>query len=128
MKNTKKSVFTGMNINLALNEAPAYRQGGDELDRALLVELSPYMPEMRQAFDGFSTARECRHAGRRLRYDARSEPCADRQHTLDPFQYEPFDLDEGTWDARKDDVADRSWRTSEASRATWVRRTSSAAP
>jgi phytoene dehydrogenase-like protein len=105
--NTKPSVFSGLNINLALNDAPRYPQGG-ELDQSLLVELCPYLPGMRQTFDGFKYGLPA--AGMpgvvcATGLDPSRAPQG--KHTLYLFQYEPFELASGTWDERKDEVADQ---------------------
>ncbi|MDR0847745.1 MAG: NAD(P)/FAD-dependent oxidoreductase [Propionibacteriaceae bacterium] len=103
--NTKASVFAGVNINLALSEAPKY--GDPELDKSLLVELCGYLPQMRQAFDGFKyglPATEMPGVVCATNLDPTRAP--DGKHTLYAFQYEPYDLAQGTWDERKEEIAD----------------------
>jgi phytoene dehydrogenase-like protein len=106
--NTKPSVFSGLNVNLALAEAPVYAQGDPELDASLLVELCPYLPQMRQAFDGFKYGRpSTQMPGVVCATNLDPTRAPDGQHTLYAFQYQPFELAAGAWDQHKDQVADQ---------------------
>jgi len=103
--NIKPSVFSGLNINLALNDAPSY--GSDaEVDDSLLVELSGYLPQMRQMFDGFKygiPATDMPGVVCATKLDPTRAP--DGKHTLYAFQYQPYQLADGTWADRKDEIA-----------------------
>lgn len=108
VRRCKTNVFTGVNINLALNEAPDYLRGNEELHRSFLVELCPSLTEMRQTFDGFrygkpGTDMPCVVCA--TNHDPSRAPTG--KHTLYAFQYEPYRLAEGSWTERKEEIADR---------------------
>ena len=103
--NVKPSVFSGLNINLALGEAPRYAVGDAEVDDSMLVELCPYMTQMRSAFDGFKygiPATDMPGVVCATKLDPSRAP--EGKHTLYAFQYEPFQLAQGDWAGRKDEI------------------------
>ena len=104
--NVKPSVFSGVNINLALNDPPAYGLG-PEVDSSFLVELCPYLPQMRQAFDGYKygiPGTDMPGVVCSTLLDPSRAP--EGKHTLYAYQYGPNTLAEGTWPDRKAEIAD----------------------
>lgn len=107
VKNTKHSVFAGLNQNLSLEDAPRYKAGA-EVDRSGIVELCDWLPRMRQAFDGFKygkTDGSMPGAVAATVHDPSRAP--EGKHTLYLFQYNPFDLEGGPerWSEVRDEVA-----------------------
>ena len=98
--------FLGLMQSIALNEAPKYK-AGDEANKSGMVEFCDWLENFRRAFDGFKYG--VPDSGMPLSAchtvnDPTRAP--DGKHTLYLFHYEPFDLDKGTWEERKQKVAD----------------------
>jgi len=93
VKGVKHSVFAGLNINLALNNAPLYK-AGDEVSKTCLVELCDFLPGMRQTFDGFKYGRlsvDMPGVIAPTLFDKTRAP--EGKHTLYMFQYNSFNIE-----------------------------------
>ncbi|MDY6906805.1 MAG: NAD(P)/FAD-dependent oxidoreductase [Chloroflexota bacterium] len=103
--------FLAMNCHYALNQAPNYK-AGELVTKGGLVELTPWMDDFRFACGNY-----------RLGYEDYSMPVAacntvhdptrapEGKHSLYLMHYAPFVLKKGTWDERKEEIADKVLET-----------------
>lgn len=109
VKGVKNSVFSGLNINLSLNNAPLYN-AGNEVNKTCIVELCDFLPGMRQEFDGFKYGKLSTNMPGVIAptiFDKTRAP--EGKHTLYMFQYNPFNVegDSNRWNNLKDEATQR---------------------
>ena len=98
--------FLGLMQSLALNQSPNYK-AGEEANKSGMVEFCEWLEPFRRSFDNFKFGipditmplSACHTVT-----DPTRAPAG--KHTLYLFNYEPFELKEGTWASRKQEVAD----------------------
>ncbi|MFC1995730.1 phytoene desaturase family protein [Chloroflexota bacterium] len=109
IKRTRPSVFVGMKQDIALNEAPKYKAGGDA-DKALTLQISPFLEDLLRMFEelAYGIPRvESPLMGVTSLIDPTRAP--EGKHTLYLYHYEPYDLKDGgpsRWDEIKEEIAD----------------------
>lgn len=107
LKGVKSSVFSCFNQSMSLNQAPNFI-AGDEVNRSGLVELADFLPQMRQAFDGYKYGKKDGSMPACITgsiFDPTRAP--EGKHSLYLFQYNPFNIEGGPqqWDNEKEAVA-----------------------
>jgi phytoene dehydrogenase-like protein len=109
VKGVKNSVFSGLNINLSLNNAPMYK-AGNEVNKTCIVELCDFLPEMRQEFDGLKYGKLSTNMPGVITptiFDKTRAP--EGKHTLYMFQYNSFNVEgqSDRWKDLKDEATQR---------------------
>ncbi|WP_067474312.1 phytoene desaturase family protein [Dietzia timorensis] len=103
----KSTAFTCLVGHLALSEAPEYK-AGDVVSKAGIQEFALPLPELRRQFDGLKygePATKIPSAVTPSVWDPTRAP--DGKHTLYLLGYVPFELAEGTWSERKEEIFDQ---------------------
>lgn len=103
----KSAAFSCLVGHLALSEAPLYR-AGDVVSSAGIQEFALPLPELRRQFDGLKYGQPATGIPSAVTpsvWDPTRAP--DGKHTLYLLGYVPFELAEGTWSARKEEIFDR---------------------
>ena len=100
-----------MKINLALDELPRYTAAADDPRRAHTggVFIAPSIDAMQRAYEEARAGRPSDHPIYSVHTQSAVDPTVapPGKATLSLFtQYFPYDLAEGTWDQRREDIAD----------------------
>jgi phytoene dehydrogenase-like protein len=104
-----------MKINLALAELPRYVAAGDDQRRAQTggVFVGPSIDYFQRAFEDARSGRPSEYPFFSVHTQSAVDPTVapEGKHTLSIFtQYFPYDLAEGTWDERREAIADHALR------------------
>ncbi|MEA2597808.1 MAG: hypothetical protein QOF01_4277 [Thermomicrobiales bacterium] len=102
-----------MKINLALSELPRYVAAGDDQRRAQTggVFIGPSIDYFQRAFEDARNGRPSDEPFFSVHTQSAVDPTVapEGKHTLSIFtQYFPYDLAEGTWDERREAIADHA--------------------
>jgi phytoene dehydrogenase-like protein len=109
----RPSVFVTMKQDLALNEAPRFKAGGD-VDQALFVRLTRPLEEMLRMYDDFRYGiPQTKDLGIGIPTLADPSRAPAGKHVLFIWQHEPYRLAGGAsrWDELKTEVADGALKT-----------------
>lgn len=109
-----QSVCVVMKQDIALNEAPRYKAGGDA-DKALLTRITPFKEDILRMFEEFTYGiPQTRDVGIGMPTLADPTRAPDGKHTMFIWQHEPYNLKEGgpsRWDDIKQKIADGGLET-----------------
>jgi phytoene dehydrogenase-like protein len=109
----RPSVFVTMKQDLALDEAPRFKAGGD-VDRCLFVRLTRPLDEMLRMYDDFRRGvPQTKDLGIGIPTVADPSRAPEGKHVLFIWQHEPYHVGEGprTWDELKTEIADGALAT-----------------
>jgi len=104
-----------MKINLALDELPRYTAAGDDQSRAHTggVFIGPSIDYMQRAFEDARAGRPSDYPFFSVHTQSALDPTVapPGKATLSIFtQYFPYELAEGSWDTRREEIADHAMR------------------
>lgn len=109
----RPSVFVTMKQDLALQEAPRFKAGGD-VDRCLFVRLTRPLEEMLHMYDGFRHGvAQTKDLGIGVPTVADPTRAPEGKHVLFIWQHEPYHVAAGvhSWDELKTEIADGALAT-----------------
>ncbi len=114
VRRLRQSYFITMKQDIALNEAPKYKAGGD-VDKAVLIRITPYMEDLLRTFDDFSYGiPQTRDLGVGTPTLADPSRAPEGKHILFIWQDEPYNLKDGgpsKWDEIKQEIIDGGLET-----------------